>query len=398
MKFLHATLFLLCFLLSSSGLAQHAALDAADQHSPSVEISVQGDTPAQRRIAAAKQQIETDPKKVQAYNELALAFLRRTRETADPRYLNDADAALAQGLKLDSTDFQLQRTHVALMLSRREFIQARDQATVLHHRIPDDVMTYGYIAEADIALGNYPEAETNAQWMMNMRPYNTPALLVGAKLRTLYGDPHGAIDFLNRAYSQTSPAEVEDLAWISNQIASIQIGSGQIDVAAQTLEEAAHIFPRYPYTLENLALVRMSQNRANDAVQLLMQVTPIDNDAHTIYELAKAQEAAGQSEEARATYAEFEKLASEPERATDESRIDLILMYAGNPVSAPNALKLAQQEIAARQDVWTLDAYAWALYANAKYQDADAAVQKALAVGIQKRPDLRSRRPHRARN
>ena len=91
------------------------------------------------------------------------------------------------------------------MLSRHEFAQARERATVLHRRTPDDVMTYGYIAEADIALGNYPEAETNAQWMMNMRPNNTPALLVGAKLRTLYGDAHGAIEFLNRAYSQTSP-------------------------------------------------------------------------------------------------------------------------------------------------------------------------------------------------
>ena len=57
-------------------------------------------------------------------------------------------------------------------------------------------------------------------------------------------------------------------------------------------------------------------------------------------------------------------------------------MYAGNPAAASNALKLAQQEIAARQDVWTLDAYAWALYANEKFQDADAVVQNALAVGI----------------
>ena len=45
------------------------------------------------------------------------------------------------------------------MLSRHQFAQARERATVLNHRTPDDVMTYGYIAEADIALGNYPEAE-----------------------------------------------------------------------------------------------------------------------------------------------------------------------------------------------------------------------------------------------
>jgi tetratricopeptide (TPR) repeat protein len=383
MKSLYASLFFLSILIPGPGLAQQAAFPATDRGSPSGQAAVQQDTPAQQRIAGAQLQIKTDPKKVQAYNELALAFLRRTRETADPRYLKDADAALAQGLQLDSTDFQLQRTQVALMLSRHEFAQARNRATVLNHRTPDDVMTYGYIAEADIALGNYPEAETNAQWMMNMRPYNTPALLVAARLRTVYGDAHGAIDLLNRAYSQTSPAEVEDLAWIANQIASIQIESGQSAAAAQTLEGAEQVFPHYPFTMENLARVRMAQNRANDALQLWMQATLIDHDPHALYELARAQEAAGQAKEARATYAEFEKLASEPGRATDASRLDLILMYAESPATAPNALKLAQWEVAARQDVWTLDAYAWALYANAKYQDADVAVQKAIAVGIQ---------------
>jgi tetratricopeptide (TPR) repeat protein len=219
--------------------------------------------------------------------------------------------------------------------------------------------------------------------MMNMRPNNTPALLVGAKLRMLYGDAHGAIDFLNRAYSQTSPTEVEDLAWIANQIASTQIESGQADAAAHTLEGVEQIFPRYPYTIENLARVRMAQNRSSDAVQLWMQATRIDKDPQILYELARAQEAAGRAQDARATYAQFENLSSAPETATETSTLDLILMYAGNTASAPNALELAQQEIVTRQDVWTLDAYAWALYANARYHDADAAIQKAIAVGIQ---------------
>jgi len=383
MKSLHATLFTLSVLLSGSGLAQQQTLPVADQHRPSGEAAVQEGTPAQQSISASQRQIKMDPKKVQAYNELALAFLRRTRETADLQYLKDADAALTEGLKLAPEDFQLQRTQVALMLSRHQFAQARDRATVLHHRTPDDVMTYGYIAEADIALGNYSEAETDAQWMLNMRPNNIPGLLIGAELRTLYGDPHGAIEFLNLAYAETSPIEVEDLAWIANQIASIQIESGQNDLAAQTLEQAEQVFPRYVYTMENSARLRISQNRASDAVELLQQASSIDNDPHVLYDLARAHEAAGQSSEARATYAEFERQASAPARSTDAARLDLILMDAGSPATAPNALELAQQEIAARQDVFTLDAYAWALYANAKYQDAEAAVQKAIAVGIQ---------------
>lgn len=261
MKSLPATLFILGAILSAMAAAQQAS-PALNQQS---QTNLRESTPAQQRIVAAKQQIEADPKKIQAYNELALAFLRRSREAADPKYLNDADAALAQGLKLDASDFQLQKTQVALLLSRHQFIEARDQATKLHLRVPDDVMTYGYLAEADIALGKYEDAAINAQWMMNMRPNNTPALMVGAKLRVLFGDPRGAIEFLNLAYSQTSPAEVEELAWIANQIASIQIDSGQIDEAKQTLEQADQTFPNYPYTMENLARIRTGQNRTNQA-------------------------------------------------------------------------------------------------------------------------------------
>jgi tetratricopeptide (TPR) repeat protein len=383
MKSLHATLFSLCIFAPASGFAQQAVSASASQANRSADVSVQEETPAQQRISGAKQQIATDPKKVQAYNELAIAFLRRARETSDTSYLRDADAALALGLKQDSTDFQLQKTQIALMLSRHQFADARAQANALHRGTPDDVMTYGYIAEDDIALGNYAEAETNAQWMMNLRPNNTPALLVGATLRALYGDVHGAIEFLNRAYSQTSPIEVEDLAWILNRIASLQIDSGQNDAATETLQQAEQLFPHYPCTIESLARARMSQHRFSEAVQLWMQASAIDRDPHVLYQLARAQDAAGQTQTAHATLSEFEKLANSPETTTDQARLDLILIYAANPSTAPDALKLSQHEMEARQDVWTLDAYAWALFANGQYQQANAAIQKATSVGVQ---------------
>ena len=383
MKTLAVSLLSVSVFVSMPGYTQPTALPSDHPSGSSGDVAASEETPAQQRIAAAKQQIATDPKKVQAYNELAIAFLRRARETAYSTYLKEAEAALAEGLKLDATDFQLQKTQVALMLSRHDFASARERATALHHGTPDDVMTYGYLAEADIALGNYAEAETNAQWMMNLRPNNTPALLVGATLRTLYGDARGAIEFLNVAYSQTSPNEVEDLAWIANQIASIQIDSGQNDAAAETLEQAEQLFPHYPYTTENLARLRMGQHRFSDAVQLWMTAARIDHDPHVLFQLAWAQEAAGQVQVARVTYADFEKLANAPQTTTDSARLDLIQMYAGNPATAVKALNLAEQEMRNRQDVWTLDAYAWALNANSRYQDANATVQKAIVFGIQ---------------
>ena len=149
-----------------------------------------------------------------------------------------------------------------------------------------------------------------------MRPNNIPGLLIGAELRTLYGDAHGAIDFLNLAYSETSPTEVEDLAWIANRIASIQIESGQIDAAAQTLEQAEQLFPHYPYTMENLARVRMGQNRASDARSTVdaghSRSIAIRTFSMNWQERRRPRD---KPKEARATYAEFEKLASDPEKS-----------------------------------------------------------------------------------
>lgn len=371
------------YFFSGFGVAQQAVASRSDQTAPSIAGALQDDSPAQQSIEAAKRQIQANPKKVQAFNNLAIAYLRRARETADPKYCQDAEQALSQGFSLDSGDFQLQKTQVALMLARHEFTEAKEKATLLNRRTPDDVKIYGYLAEADIALGNYPEAERSTQWMLNMLPNNVPGLLLGARLRMLYGDPDGALQLLNLAYTETSPIEVEELARIANQIASVQIESGKSDAAVPILERAEQLFPHYPYTLQNLARVRLAQHRANDAVDLLLQAKQIDSDPHILYELGEALEAAGRPTEARATYMEFGKLTSRSASHFEDANCDLILLYASDPGHVSEALKLAQHEMDVRQDVWTLDAYAWALYANGKYQEAEVAVQKAIAVEIQ---------------
>src|ERR1700728_3798187 len=118
MKFLCVTYCVFGAVISAAQLAPQVASPTSDQTVSSSLEAIQGDTPAQLHIVAAKQQLKLDPKKVQAYNELAIAFLARARETADPTYLKDADSSLAQGLSLDPADFQLERTQVALMLGR----------------------------------------------------------------------------------------------------------------------------------------------------------------------------------------------------------------------------------------------------------------------------------------
>jgi predicted Zn-dependent protease len=150
-------------------------------------------TPAEQRIAAARQQIASDPKKPEAYNNLALAFISRAHETASPDYDRQAAEAISTGLSLAPQDFQLRKAHVALLLEQHEFARARDEAKDLNLHNPDDATVHGYLARVYIGLGNYQDAETSAQWMMNLQPFNVPGLLITAELREHYGDGEGAL-------------------------------------------------------------------------------------------------------------------------------------------------------------------------------------------------------------
>jgi tetratricopeptide (TPR) repeat protein len=160
---------------------------ASTVESTAATTGPQEPTLAQQRIAAANRQIRIHSKDAQPHDELALALIRRARETANPAYYEEAEQAISAGLMFAPNDFQLEKAHVALLLGTHEFAQAQKEAARLNRRTPDDVTTYGYLAEADIALGEYQDAETAAQWMLNLLPNNVPGLLIGAELRDLYG-------------------------------------------------------------------------------------------------------------------------------------------------------------------------------------------------------------------
>jgi tetratricopeptide (TPR) repeat protein len=223
--------------------------------SASVHLYGQPITPAEQRIAVARQQIASDPKKAEAYNDLALALISRAQETESPDYDRQAADAIATGLGLSPQDPQLRKTQVALLLEQHEYVRARDEAKELNAHNPDDATVRGYLARAYMGLGNYDEATDQAQWMLNLQPFNVPGLVIAADLRVHYGDREGALEALERAYAEVSPAETAELASIANRIAVIDVDLGKLDSAAQMLQRAYELFPDYPDTITNRARV-----------------------------------------------------------------------------------------------------------------------------------------------
>src|SRR5436190_12433266 len=228
-------------------------------------------SPAGRSIAEARKAIEKKPTQYSGYNLVAMALARRARETSDVGFYAQAEDALKRSLDLAPGNLDGEKIHVWLLLGRHEFAAALDAAKALNKRVPDDVLIYGFLTDANAELGNYKEAERAAQWMLDLRPGNLPGTTRAAYLRELFGDVDGALELMNMAYQSTPPSEAEDRAWILSQIGHLQLTSGKISDADASLRQALAIFPGYHYALQNLAKVRIEEKKYEEAVDFLQQ-------------------------------------------------------------------------------------------------------------------------------
>src|ERR1700746_1426636 len=183
-------------------------------------------SPAERSIAEARKAIEKKPAQFSAYNQLAIALSRRARETSDVTFYAQAEDALKKSFALAPGNLEAEKIRVWLLLGRHEFGAALAAATELNQRVPDDVLVYGFLTDANAELGNYQAAEKSAQWMLNLRPGNLPGITRAAYLRELFGDVDGAYELMDMAYQSTTPTEVEDRAWILSQMGHLKLSVG----------------------------------------------------------------------------------------------------------------------------------------------------------------------------
>jgi tetratricopeptide (TPR) repeat protein len=339
-------------------------------------------SPAQMNIARAQQLIDKNPKDFEAYNALALALARRARETSDPNFYTQGEQALQKSFAVSPGNYDGARIQVWLLLGKHEFAAAREEATKLNKKVPDDVMVWGFLTDSNVELGNYSEAEDAAQWMLNLRPGNLPGLTRAAYLRELFGDANGSEELMRMALDSTSPSEAEDRAWITTQIAHLKLSTGQTANAEQLLQQALATFPNYHYALGNLGKVRVQQKRYDEAVALFRQRYQAGPHAENLFDLAEALQKAGHSEEANKAFSQFEEKSLAETNRADNSNHELIIYYADYARQPDRALEVARREYARRHDVFTLDCYAWALHVNGQNAEARKQIETALAVGI----------------
>jgi len=338
-------------------------------------------SPADLRIAAARKKVKATPD-VQSYNDLAFALCRKGRDTGDAGQYNEAASVLKRSFELAPGNYEAQKLQAALYLATQQYANALKLATELNHKVPDDIVNWGFLVDANIALGNYTEAERDAQWILDLRAGSALGFEKAAGLREVFGDTAGSIEFYDEANRRTSPNDADQHAWYLTRKADLELASGSTRLAEEVINQALLLFPDSQLAVAALARIRSAQGQYDEAALLLERRYNKAKTAKNLYAWAEAVEKSTHPDQAAALFQQFEAKAKTEIGKPENADRELIFFYLNQKNDPAKALALATTLSAEYKDCGTLDAYAWALYSNGKYSEAKTQMDRALAVGI----------------
>lgn len=358
-------------IFGSSGCVKQEASKAEDAKTPLVTTSA-----SNAEIAAAQKVIEKLPNAPNGYSKLAVAYIRRARETGDFSLNANAQTALDRALEIDPQNYDAQKLKASLLLTYHRFAEGLEAGKKLQEVNQGDAFVYGVLTDANVELGNYEEAVEAVQKMVDTRPNVESYARVG-HVRSLHGDSAGAIEALSLAARVADPMDKEAQSWCLTFLGHEYLKVGRYEEAEKHYDAALKILPDYHLALAGKGNARAAAGDYENAIKFLTQTQTRVPTTEVVIALGDVYAKSGNAEKAAEQYklAEFieQKLGN-----LDQRR--LALMWADQDTKLDEALAIATREHAARKDVFTADIYAWCLYKKGDFPAAKTAITEALRL------------------
>jgi tetratricopeptide (TPR) repeat protein len=308
-------------------------------------------------------------------------WARKARESFDPGYFLNADAAATIALAGAPNDPRALGLRTMVLLNGHRFEEARALASEALKSSPNDPALYGSLSDALLELGRVEEAESATEKMLDLKP-NAPSYARASYLRWLRGDAKGALESIRLAIDASRAsgptADVEPRAWCLIEAATIFWKQGDVAGAAAGARQALEVVADYPPALVLSARVALAENRPKDAVELAAKAYGRSRLVETAWLLGDARAAAGDAKGAEEAYAEVERVG----QLTDHRSLGSFLATKNrSPADAARAIALLEGEKKLRGDYQTEDAYAWALHRAGRESEAKAAIDRARKWG-----------------
>lgn len=319
----------------------------------------------------------------QAAVGLADVLMRQARVVGDASLPRRAEAVLESTIA--ATDSYLARRMLgAVYLAQHRFHEALEAGHTAQRIRPDDSWNYGVIGDAAIEIGRYDEAFAAFDHMATLKP-TAAAYARIAYARELQGNWDGAVTAMRMAIEATSPQDPEGIAWAWSQLGALQLQAGRIDEASSAYDRALFAFPRHPYALAGhakIAAVRGDVDRALAGYRALLAQAPTPELAAQVGDLLHRRgDVAGASE----LWLQAERLERDGWKDEAPQPAALARLLAERNLQPQEALRLARDGARGRDDIFTNDALAWALYRTEALEEAWSASERARRTGTRDR-------------
>lgn len=327
-------------------------------------------------ISAAQEIIEKMPDAAIGYNKLAVAYIRRARETGDFSLNTNAETAVKRALEIDENNFEANKINSSLLLTFHRFTEALELGTRLQQKYPTDAFFYGVLTDANVELGNYDEALKNVQQMVDLRPDMSSYSRV-SHVRSLYGDSEGAIEAMITAARITDPADKEAQAWCLTRLGEEYFRIGEYEKSEKQFDDALKIFPNYHLALAAKGKALAAKGDYENAIKFYTNAQERVPLTETVIQLGNLYTKIGDNEKAGKQY-ELAEVIEKSSGNIDQRR--LALLWADRDQKLDESLEIAKKTSETRKDIYTNDVLAWSLYKKGNFEEAKKVINEALSL------------------
>jgi len=331
-------------------------------------------------IVQLQTRLEVVPGDDVAWATLAIAYTQQARITADPSFYDRSDGAIDRSFDVNDDDnFLAYAAQSALQSARHEFGDAKASAESGLAINAFSPILYGALSDAEVQLGNYDAAIDASQQMLDLSPDPT-SFARASYLWELRGDVDAATELMQRALDDSDAPS--DRAFALTYLGELDFNAGDSSAALDHYNDALAASPRDAPALAGKARAEAALGQTETALDHYRELIDMAPEPSYIVEHGELLESLGRSEEAAVQYQLFDTVQTLFESNGVQPDAAPTLFYA-NHGDPERALADAEAGVAARPFLAMYDAYAWALHANGRHDEALIAIGQARELGYQ---------------
>jgi len=333
-------------------------------------------------IAAWTQNLAANKRDFLSAANLSVLYEARARLSGDVSDYSRANDAAERSLGIDPRQLGVLALHARLALATHDFSRALSEASTLDRTAADQPAILAIMGDAELELGDVAGAAALYDRIEALAP--GPGIIARkARLSFLRGDPAGAISQADAAHAAALAAGSDgpSLSWYAYLAGTMQLAAGDPDAASTWFDKALDAWPQSYLALAGRARAEAALGQTDAAIDWYRAAIAVAPQPDALAALGDLLALRGDARGAQEQYDTVLAIARLQGSSGLLFNRQLVMFDVNHGRDTATALELAQSELVARKDVYGYDAEAWALLANGRAAEADAAMSRALALG-----------------